>query len=116
MIKDLGFTTCIINTDADTGDLQVHYPVVRDEENRISIIILSLYYHHDFLLFDSTYYTFNIYSYNYQHDSSTGVSASGYSAKVPNKMKPLVIYENTSSTSITVSFDNSIYDGGMPIL
>ena len=65
---------------------------------------------------DSTYYTFNIYSYNYQHDSSTGVSASGYSAKVPNKMKPLVIYENTSSTSITVSFDNSVYDGGMPIL
>ena len=31
-------------------------------------------------------------------------------------MKPLVIYENTSSTSITVSFDNSVYDGGMPIL
>ena len=31
-------------------------------------------------------------------------------------MKPLVIYEYTSSINVTFSFDNSIYDGGMPIL
>ena len=30
-------------------------------------------------------------------------------------MNPLVIYEYTSTTSITVSIDNSVYDGGMPI-
>ena len=57
MIKDLGFTTRILNTDADTGNLQIHNPVVGDEENHISNIILSPYYHHNFLLFDSTYNT-----------------------------------------------------------
>ena len=31
-------------------------------------------------------------------------------------MKPLVIYEYTSSINVTFSFDNSVYDGGMPIL
>ena len=64
----------------------------------------------------STYYTFKIYSYNCQYDSKNGESVSGYSAKVPNKMNPLIIYEYTSTSSVTVAIDNSVYDGGMPIL
>ena len=66
-------------------------------------------------IISSTYYTFKIYSYNCQYDSTTGVTVSGYSAKVPDKMNPLVIYEYTSTTSVIVSIDNSVYDGGMPI-
>ena len=66
-------------------------------------------------IISSRYYTFKIYSYNCKYDSITGVSVSGYSAKVPDKMIPLVIYEYASTTSITVSIDNSVYDGGMPI-
>ncbi len=66
-------------------------------------------------IISSRYYTFKINSYNWQYDSITGVSISDYSTKVPDKMNPLVIYEYTSTTSIIVSIDNSVYDGGMPI-
>ena len=31
-------------------------------------------------------------------------------------MNPLIIYEYTSTSSVTVAIDNSVYDGGMPIL
>ena len=63
-------------------------------------------------IISSRYYTFKIYSYNCKYDGITEVSVSGYSAKITDKMNPLVIYEYSS---ITVSIDNSVYDGGMPI-
>jgi len=77
---------------------------------------LFFIFDYKFNIIPSNYYYFEIYAYNCAYESNQKTSVYAYSAKVPEKMNPITFKKyDPSEKSLSISYDNSFYDGGLPI-